>query len=81
MTPERVTVIALTLFGLVLLGRYLGGQMSFVTPAWVIVGDGVINQYHEGRISLEYAEKKLKDLGVPESMLNRLYEKGKEIDE
>jgi len=55
--------------------------MSFVTPVWVIVGDGVINQYQEGRISLEYAEKKLKDLGVPESMLNRLYEKGKEVNE
>jgi hypothetical protein len=46
-----------------------------VMPAWVIVGDGVIKQYHEGRISLEYAEKKLKDMGVPESMLNKLYEK------
>ena len=49
--------------------------MIWITPAWVIVGDGLINQYREGRISLEYAEKKLKDLGVPESMLNRLYEK------
>ena len=46
-----------------------------ITPAWAIVGDGVINQYHEGRISLEYAEKKLKDLNVPEGMINRLYEK------
>jgi len=44
------------------------------TPAWIIVGDSVINQYHEGRISLEYAEKKLDDLGVPQSMKNRLYQ-------
>jgi hypothetical protein len=28
---------------------------------------------HEGRISLEYAEKKLDDLGVPQSMKSRLY--------
>lgn len=77
MTPEKITAITLTLFGLVILSKYLGGQMSFVTPAWVIVGDGVINQYHEGRISLESAEKKLKDMDVPESMLNRLYEKEK----
>jgi len=48
------------------------------TPAWVIVGDGVINQYHEGRMSLEYAEKKLDDLGVPQSMKNRLYKEEKE---
>jgi len=45
------------------------------TPAWVLVGDSVINQYHEGRMSLGYAEKKLDDLGVPQSMKNRLYEK------
>jgi hypothetical protein len=54
--------------------------MSFsnVIPAWVIAGDGIINQYHEGRISLEYAEKKLDDLGVPQSMKNRLYKEEKE---
>jgi len=46
-----------------------------VTPAWAIVGDGVINQYREGRISLEYAEKKLKGLNAPERLINRLYEK------
>jgi hypothetical protein len=54
--------------------------MSFnnVIPAWVIAGDGIINQHHEGRISLEYAEKKLDDLGVPQSMKNRLYKEEKE---
>jgi hypothetical protein len=54
--------------------------MSFsnVIPAWVIAGDGIINQYHDGRISLEYAEKKLDDLGVPQSMKNRLYKEEKE---
>tara|TARA_R110000824_G_scaffold400866_1_gene609625 strand:+ start:24563 stop:24733 length:171 start_codon:yes stop_codon:yes gene_type:complete len=45
-----------------------------VIPAWVIVGDGIINQYHEGRIRLDVAEKKLDDLGVPLSMKQRLYE-------
>jgi len=51
--------------------------MSFnnVIPAWVILGNSIINQYYEGRTSLEYAEKKLDDLGVPQSMKNRLYEK------
>jgi len=50
--------------------------MSFgsITPAWVLVGDSVINQYHEGRMSLGYAEKKLDDLGAPQSMKNRLYQ-------
>jgi len=54
--------------------------MSFnnVIPAWVLVGDSIINQYHEGRISLEHAEKKLDDLGVPQSMKNRLYKEEKE---
>lgn len=48
---------------------------SGVIPAWVLTGDSIIKQYHEGRISLEYAEKKLDDLEVPESMKNRLYKK------
>ena len=50
--------------------------MSFsnVRPAWVIVGDGVIRQYKEGRMDLERALKKLDDIGAPESMRNRLYE-------
>jgi hypothetical protein len=50
-----------------------------VIPAWVIVGDGIINQYHEGRIRLDVAEKKLDDLGVPLSMKQRLYEDKEEI--
>jgi len=45
-----------------------------VIPAWVIVGDSVINQYHEGNLRLDVAEKKLDDLGVPESMKQRLYD-------
>jgi len=45
-----------------------------VTQAWVLVGDSVINQYHEGRMRLDVAEKKLDDLGVPESMKQRLYD-------
>jgi len=40
----------------------------------VIAGDSVINQYHEGNLRLGVAEKKLDDLGVPESMKQRLYD-------
>ena len=48
-----------------------------VLPAWVLTGDSIINQYHEGRIPLEVAEKKLDDLGVPPSMKQRLYKEPK----
>ena len=48
------------------------------TPAWVLVGDSIVNQYHEGRIPLGYAEKKLDDIGAPQSMKNRLYKEEKE---
>jgi hypothetical protein len=53
--------------------------MSFtnVIPAWVLAADSVINQYHEDRIDLERAEAKLKDLCVPQSMMDRLYNKPK----
>ena len=47
-------------------------------PAWVLMGDSIINQYHEGRIPLGYAEKKLDDIGAPQSMKNRLYKEEKE---
>ena len=49
--------------------------MSFsnVIPAWVVIGDGIIRQYHEGRIDLERAKAKLEQIGAPESMINRLY--------
>ena len=40
----------------------------------MIAGDSVINQYHEGNLRLGVAEKKLDDLGVPESMKQRLYD-------
>jgi hypothetical protein len=53
--------------------------MSFanIIPAWVLTADSIINQYHEGRIDLERAESKLKDLCVPQSMMDRLYNKPK----
>jgi len=52
-----------------------------ISPEWTILADSVINQYHEGRISLEYAEKKLDDLRVPQSIKNRLYKQKKEQNE
>jgi len=57
-------------------------QMSWnnITPAWAIAGDGVINEYHEGRINLEYAEKKLKDLNAPPGMTSRLYKTNEKED-
>ncbi len=51
-----------------------------ITPAWAIAGDGVINEYHEGRINLEYAEKKLKDLNAPPGMTSRLYKTNEKED-
>ncbi|MCP4489982.1 MAG: hypothetical protein GY820_22080 [Gammaproteobacteria bacterium] len=49
-----------------------------IIPAWVLTADSVINQYHEGRLDLERAEAKLTSLCVPQSMMNRLYDKPKE---
>ena len=53
--------------------------MSFthIIPAWVLTADSIINQYHEGRIDLERAEAKLRDLCVPQTMMDRLYNKPK----
>ena len=50
--------------------------MGFVTPAWLIQGDMIIEEYFEGKKPLEDAEKELKDLGVPDSMIQRLYKQG-----
>ena len=43
-----------------------------VIPAWLLVADSVINEYHAGRIDYERAKAKLKELHVPETMLERL---------
>lgn len=49
-----------------------------IFPAWVLLGDSVIRQYHEGRMDYERAKKKLEDLGCPASMIERLTNKKKE---
>jgi hypothetical protein len=46
-----------------------------VIPAWILVADSVIRQYHNGELDYERAKKKLQDLNVPESMMKRLDEK------
>lgn len=45
-----------------------------VIPAWVILGDDIINKYHEGKVTREEAETKLRDLNAPPSMMERLDE-------
>jgi hypothetical protein len=49
-----------------------------VIPAWILAADSVINEYHAGRIDYERAKAKLKELHVPETMLERLNNKEKE---
>lgn len=46
-----------------------------ITPAWALLGDSVIRQYHEGRMDYERAKKKLEDLGCPATMIERLNKK------
>jgi len=51
------------------------------TPAWVILGNLVIKDYQEGKRSQKSAYNELMNLGVHESMLNRLNEKCSRCEE
>jgi hypothetical protein len=45
-----------------------------VIPAWLIVADSVINQYHKGELDYDRAKAELEALGVPDTMMKRLDE-------
>ena len=43
-----------------------------VIPAWILVADSVIHQYHKGELDYDIAKAKLKEMHVPDTMLERL---------
>lgn len=52
-----------------------------VIPAWILVADSVITEYHAGRIDYDRAKAKLVDLNVPDTMLKRLDNKKERKDD
>lgn len=47
-------------------------SLNNVIPAWILVADSVIREYHAGRIDYDRAKAKLVNLNVPDTMLKRL---------